>query len=51
MSNKPMLQRLEHLHGYDSLNCYTADPENLNDGSGLNRFQTRAWQGPVQQIL
>lgn len=29
-----MVQRLEHLHGYDSLNCYTSDPENLNDGSG-----------------
>ena len=29
-----MLQRLEHFHGYDSLNCYTTDPENLNDGSG-----------------
>lgn len=29
-----MLQRLEHVHGYDSLNCYTADPADLNDGSG-----------------
>lgn len=29
-----MLQRLEHLHGYDSLNCYTANPEDLNDNSG-----------------
>ncbi len=29
-----MLQRLEHVHGYDSLNCYTTDPADLNDGSG-----------------
>jgi len=28
-----LLQRLQHLHGYDSLDCYTEDPENLNDGS------------------
>jgi len=29
-----MLQRFEHVHGYDSLNCYKADPADLNDGSG-----------------
>lgn len=29
-----MVQRLEHVHGYDSLNCYTADPADRNDGSG-----------------
>ena len=29
-----MVQRLQHLYGYDTLNCYTADPEDLNDGSG-----------------
>src|SRR6266571_1208954 len=28
-----LMQRLQHLHGFDSLNCYTEDPENLNDGS------------------
>lgn len=29
-----MVQRLQHLYGYDSLNCYTTDPEDLNDDSG-----------------
>ncbi|HRF45002.1 MAG TPA: type I restriction endonuclease subunit R [Candidatus Competibacteraceae bacterium] len=29
-----MLQRLQHLYGYDALICHTADPHDLNDGSG-----------------
>ncbi|MDB4353969.1 HsdR family type I site-specific deoxyribonuclease, partial [Akkermansiaceae bacterium] len=29
-----MLQRLQHVYGYDSLNCYTSDPADLNDTSG-----------------
>jgi type I restriction enzyme R subunit len=29
-----LLQRLQHLHGFDVLNCYTKDPDDLNDGSG-----------------
>ncbi len=29
-----MLQRLEHVYNYDTLNCYTADPADLNDNSG-----------------
>src|SRR5262245_59507826 len=29
-----LVQKLVHLHGFDVLNCYTEDPENLNDGSG-----------------
>lgn len=29
-----MLQQLQHLYGYDTLNCYTADPVALDDGSG-----------------
>ena len=29
-----LVQKLEHLHGFDSLNCHTEDPEDLNDGSG-----------------
>src|SRR6266849_2075511 len=28
-----LLQRLQHQLGYDVLNCYTTDPEDLNDGS------------------
>ena len=29
-----MLQRLQHLYGYDVQDCFTADPADLNDGSG-----------------
>lgn len=29
-----LLQRLQHLCGFDALNCYTAQPDELNDGSG-----------------
>lgn len=29
-----LLQRLQHGCGFDVLNCYTADPADLNDGSG-----------------
>jgi len=29
-----MVQRLQHLYGYDTLNCFTVDPADRNDGSG-----------------
>ena len=29
-----LLQRLQHLCGYDALNCFTATPDDLNNGSG-----------------
>ena len=29
-----MVQRLQHVCGYDTLDCFTADPADLNDGSG-----------------
>jgi type I restriction enzyme R subunit len=29
-----LLQRLQHVCGFDVLNCYSADPADLNDGSG-----------------
>jgi len=29
-----MVQRLQHLYGYDVQDCFTADPADLNDGSG-----------------
>lgn len=29
-----LLQRLQHVCGFDVLECYTADPAGLNDGSG-----------------
>lgn len=27
------MQRLQHIHGFDVLDCYTSKPEDLNDGS------------------
>ncbi|GGX52729.1 type I restriction endonuclease subunit R [Saccharospirillum salsuginis] len=29
-----MVQRLQHLYGYDVLDCYTSDAADINDGSG-----------------
>lgn len=29
-----LLQRLQHLAGWNALNCHTAQPDDLNDGSG-----------------
>lgn len=29
-----MVQRLQHLYGYDVQDCYTSDPADLQDGSG-----------------
>jgi len=29
-----LLQRLQHLCGFDALNCFTAQPDDLDDGSG-----------------
>ena len=34
-----ILQNLHDIHGYELLDCFTADPENLNDGS--NRADKR----------
>lgn len=34
-----MLQKLQHLHGFDVLNCHTAKPDDSNDGS--NRADKR----------
>jgi type I restriction enzyme R subunit len=31
---RALVQKLEHLHDFDSLNCHTEDPEDLNDNSG-----------------
>ena len=29
-----LIQRLQHLCGFDALNCFTAQPDDVNDGSG-----------------
>lgn len=34
-----LLQQLQHIHGFDVLDCYTPKPEDLNDGS--NRSDKR----------
>ena len=31
---RALLQKLQHLHGFDVLNCHTDDPEDLDDESG-----------------
>ena len=31
---RALVQKLKHPHGFDSLDCHTQDPEDLNDGSG-----------------
>jgi type I restriction enzyme, R subunit len=31
---RALVQKLQHLYGYDSLDCHTEDCEDLNDGSG-----------------
>ena len=36
---RALVQKLQHLHGFDSLNCHTEDAEDLNDGS--NRANKR----------
>src|SRR6266404_9057929 len=30
---RALVQKLQHLHGFDSLDCQTEDPTDLNDGS------------------
>ena len=34
-----LVQKLQHLHGFDVLDCYTDNAEDLNDGS--NRASKR----------
>jgi type I restriction enzyme R subunit len=34
-----LVQKLQHVHGFDALDCFTADEEDLNDGS--NRANKR----------
>ena len=31
---RALVQKLQQLYGFDTLNCYTEDPEDLRDGSG-----------------
>ena len=41
---RALVQKLQHLHGFDSLDCHTEDPEDLNDGSGrTNKRESSCW--------
>ena len=40
-----LLQRLQHLHGFDVLICHTGKPEELNDGSRRQRQARRGVGG------
>ena len=38
-----LLQRLKHLCGFDALNCFTAQADDLNDGSGRADKRRSSW--------
>jgi type I restriction enzyme R subunit len=46
-----LLQRLQHQFGYDVLNSYTVDPEDLNDGSGRSDKREVVFVERVRQAL
>lgn len=39
---RALVQKLQQRHGFDALNCYTEDPEDLHDGSGRATTETYA---------
>jgi type I restriction enzyme R subunit len=43
-----IVQKLQHLYGYDSLNCHTADPTDMNDGSGRRDKREVILRGPLK---
>jgi type I restriction enzyme R subunit len=43
-----IVQKLQHLYGYDSMDCHTADPANLNDGSGRRDKREVILRGPLK---
>jgi hypothetical protein len=48
-----LVQKLQHLHGFDSINCHTEDPEDLNDNSGrmVERRELQRGEGEWEQIV
>lgn len=46
-----LLQRLQHLCGFNVLNCYTAQPDDLNDGSGRADKREVILTGPLRAAL
>jgi len=45
-----IVQKLQHLHGYDSMDCHTADPADLNDGSGRRDKREVILRGPLKAV-
>jgi len=43
-----IVQKLQHLYGYDSMDCHTADPADLNDGSGRRDKREVILRGPLK---
>lgn len=46
-----LLQRLQHLCGFNVLNCFTAQPDDLNDGSGRADKREVILAGPLRAAL
>ena len=46
-----LLQRLQHLCGFNVLNCFTAQPDDLNDGSGRADKREVILAGPLCAAL
>lgn len=44
-----IVQQLQILYGYDSMNCYTVDPADLNDGSGRRDKREVILRGPLKE--
>lgn len=48
---RALLQRLQHLCGFNVLNCFTAQPDDLNDGSGRADKREVILTGPLRAAL
>ncbi len=47
-----LVQKLQHLHGFDALDCYTTEAEDLNDGSNrAKRWRFRLLDDAIEQGL
>ena len=44
-----LVQKLQHLHGFDALDCYTENAEDLNDGSNRANKRDVILEGRVRE--
>jgi hypothetical protein len=44
---RALVQKLQHLHGFDVLECHTKDPEDLDDGGCRVNLSGVAWRRRV----